>query len=143
MNQLFMSPLFTVLSAHGSGKMGSATILENDPYGLTVALISVSVVLSALIVLGTLIWVFSKAMIYVSRQQAEAALRKQSKKTSAEITEAELDVNGEVIAAITYAIKLHKGDLHDRESEVVTINSVARAYSPWSSKIHGLTNMPR
>ncbi len=134
-----------MLSAHGSGKaMGSATILENDPYGLTVALISVSVVLTALIVLGSLIWVFSKAVIYTSKQQAEAVLRSKSKGDSvSELSDTELTANGEIIAAITFAIKLHKGDLHDRESEVVTINSVARAYSPWSSKIHGLTNLPR
>ncbi len=123
--------------------MGSATILENDPYGLTVALISITVVLAALIVLGSLIWFFSKAMIYTSKQQAEAARRKSSNGKSEEIKQEELVHDGAVIAAIAYAIKLHKGDLHDRESEVVTINSVARAYSPWSSKIHGLTNMPR
>ena len=32
--------------------------------------------------------------------------------------------------------------MHDRESEVLTILSIKRAYSPWNSKIHGLTQMP-
>ena len=46
------------------------------------------------------------------------------------------------LAAIALAIKLHKAEMHDRESDVITINKVARVYSPWSSKIHGLTQMP-
>lgn len=39
-------------------------------------------------------------------------------------------------------MKLNKAEMHDRESDVITINKVARVYSPWSSKIHGLTPMP-
>jgi len=48
----------------------------------------------------------------------------------------------EEIAAITTALKLYKSALHDRESEVLTIMNVRRAYSPWNSKIHGLTQLP-
>lgn len=48
----------------------------------------------------------------------------------------------EEIAAITTALKLYKSALHDRESEVLTILSIKRAYSPWNSKIHGLTQLP-
>ncbi len=48
----------------------------------------------------------------------------------------------EEIAAIMTALKLFKSDLHDRESEVLTIMNIKRAYSPWNSKIHGLTQLP-
>ena len=48
----------------------------------------------------------------------------------------------EEVAAITAALKLYKSALHDRESEVLTILSIKRAYSPWNSKIHGLTQLP-
>ncbi len=130
-----------MLSTHSSN--GAELIKANDPNGVTVALISISVVLGALIVLGLLIWAFSKLVIYTSRQQAEAARRKEMKNPNGVILDAELEHDGEVIAAIALALKLHKEDLHDHESSVITINSVARAYSPWSSKIHGLTNMPR
>ena len=37
---------------------------------------------------------------------------------------------------------MFRSELHDRESEVLTILSIKRAYSPWNSKIHGLTQMP-
>ena len=48
----------------------------------------------------------------------------------------------EIAAAIMTALKLYKSNLHDQESEMLTINRIARAYSPWNSKIHGLTQVP-
>lgn len=48
----------------------------------------------------------------------------------------------EEIAAIVTALQLYRSDLHDRESDVITIQSIKRVYSPWNSKIHGLTQMP-
>ena len=47
----------------------------------------------------------------------------------------------EVVAVIT-ALKLYKSALHDKESEMLTINRMTRVYSPWNSKIHGLTPCP-
>lgn len=48
----------------------------------------------------------------------------------------------ELAAAIATALKLYKSALHDQESEMLTINRITRAYSPWNSKIHGLTQVP-
>ncbi|MFI3259562.1 MAG: OadG family protein [Rikenellaceae bacterium] len=143
MNQLIMTPLFTMLNTHSSGPKGADTILESDPYGLTVAFISVSVVLSALIILGLLIWSFSKVMIYMAKRQSEIARKKSLKNPKAVVHDEDADDSGEVIAAIALALKLNKEALHDKESEVITINRVARSYSPWSSKIYGLTRKPR
>ena len=47
-----------------------------------------------------------------------------------------------IVAAIAMAIRLAAGEEHDRESEVLTIQTIKRAYSPWNSKIHGLTRLP-
>ncbi len=52
-------------------------------------------------------------------------------------------VPDEELAAIATAIQIYKSNLHDSESEVITINRIARVYSPWNSKIHGLTQMPQ
>jgi len=38
------------------------------------------------------------------------------------------------LAAIAAVIHLHKSELHDEEITIMTINKIARAYSPWSSK---------
>ena len=51
-------------------------------------------------------------------------------------------ISQEEIAAIATSLKIYRSVLHDRESEVVTILSIKRAYSPWNSKIHGLTQLP-
>ena len=48
-------------------------------------------------------------------------------------------ISPEEVAAIATALKIA---LHDRESEVLTILNIKRAYSPWNSKIHGLTQLP-
>ena len=53
-----------------------------------------------------------------------------------------LSLHEEEVAAIMTALKLYKSDLHDKESEVLTILSSKRAYSPWRSRIHGLTQLP-
>lgn len=55
---------------------------------------------------------------------------------------AKVHMSDEVVVAITTALKLYKSVLHDRESEMLTINRIARTYSPWNSKIYGLTSMP-
>ena len=47
-----------------------------------------------------------------------------------------------LLAAIMTALKLFGSARHDRETEMLTILSIKRAYSPWNSKIHGLTQMP-
>lgn len=66
--------------------------------------------------------------------------RKMAAVESKPVSDAQL--HEEQIAAIAAALKLYKSALHDRESEVLTIMSAKRAYSPWNSKIHGLTQLP-
>jgi hypothetical protein len=47
-------------------------------------------------------------------------------------------MTGEINAAISMALYLYFEELHDEESDVVTIKKVSKRYSPWSSKIYGL-----
>jgi len=42
----------------------------------------------------------------------------------------------EEFAAIAVVIHLYSGQLHDEENTVMTINKIARTYSPWCSKLH-------
>lgn len=53
------------------------------------------------------------------------------------------DINNEVAAVISAALHLYKNDAHDFENTILTIDKVAKAYSPWSSKIYGLRKNPR
>ncbi len=122
---------------------GADTILDNDPHGVTVALISISVVLTALIVLATIIWGFSRVIVAISKQTALLKIGKSSQKAQAQAPLKPGEASGEILAAIAVAIKLNKEDMHDRESRVITLNTVARAYSPWSSKDHAMTKLPQ
>jgi len=47
---------------------------------------------------------------------------------------------GEVNAAIAMALYSYFGELHDRESGIVTIKRVNKPYSPWSSKLYNMRN---
>ena len=49
----------------------------------------------------------------------------------------------EVYAAIAMAIYAATEEVHDVEKTVLTIRPVARTYSPWSSKIYGLREIPK
>ena len=49
----------------------------------------------------------------------------------------------EVYAAIAMAIYAATEEVHDVEETVLTIRPVARTYSPWSSKIYGLREIPK
>ena len=129
--------LFAALAASAKG---ADTILDKDPVGIYVTIVSVVTVLSALIVLFLLIQLFAKVMVK-SAQKKAAKSKTRGMKVSVPAG-CDSVVNGEIIAAIALAVKLNKAEMHDRESDVITINKVARVYSPWSSKIHGLTPMP-
>jgi hypothetical protein len=51
-------------------------------------------------------------------------------------------ISGEIYAAIAMALHEISNDAHDNESMVLTIARAHNAYSPWSSKIYGLREMP-
>ena len=49
----------------------------------------------------------------------------------------------EVYAAIAMALYEVAEEVHDIENAVLTIKTVDRTYSPWSSKIYTLREIPR
>ena len=81
-------------------------------------------------------WVFTR------QKKAEKAAKAAATGAVAADDDHEAITDQEIAAAIITALKLYKSNLHDQESEMITIHRIARAYSPWSSKIHGLTQLP-
>lgn len=109
---------------------------ENDPHGLAMAVMAMCIVFAALLVLSVCFYIISRIGASVSR----------SKKIKALADDVIPDLHkeqdsGEVIAAIVAALTEHL-EAHDRESTVLTLNKVRRAYSPWSSKIYSLRSIP-
>lgn len=109
---------------------------EVDPIGFGLAAVGIAVVFSSLILLYVVFLNISK--LIQSRQK-----KKYMDKGNVDAASGELKLTGEVNAAIAAALYLYSQELHDLESTVLTINRVSRTYSPWSSKIYGLTQNPR
>ncbi|MCD6112349.1 MAG: OadG family protein [Bacteroidales bacterium] len=56
----------------------------------------------------------------------------------------DLNIDADVNAAISTALFLYFNELHDEESNIVTIKDISKKYTPWSSKIFGFNNiLPR
>lgn len=109
---------------------------EVDPVGFGLAAVGIAVVFSSLILLYVVFLNISKLL--QSRQK-----KRFIKQGNSEGASEEIKLTGEVNAAIAAALYLYSQELHDQESTVLTINRVSRTYSPWSSKIYGLTQNPR
>lgn len=115
------------------------TFAEQDEHGFGMAIMAMCIVFLALLLLSTCFYIISKIGERVSRKNKVKAVSAAGVEVAD--THREHD-SGEVIAAIAMALHDHL-DAHDRESTVLTINKVRRAYSPWNSKIYGLRELPR
>lgn len=112
---------------------------EHDPHGFAMAVMAMCIVFTALLVLSICFYIISRIGVSVSRKRKAKALAGEEIESDDHHREQD---SGEVIAAIAAALVEHL-DAHDRENTVLTINKVRRAYSPWSSKIYGLREIPR
>lgn len=113
---------------------------RQDPAGIAMSITAMSVVFLALICLYLVFKYIGKYMHHTNPARKEQAAKDAALSVDTKPIEGDLD--GETIAAIATAIRLYEDDLHDIESTVLTINRVARAYSPWNSKIYSLRQLP-
>ncbi|MDE6394507.1 MAG: OadG family protein [Duncaniella sp.] len=112
---------------------------EQDARGGGMAVMAMCIVFAALLVLAICFNIINKIGASASARRKEKALAD----TQAGAAEGRVEHDsGEEIAAIVMALHDHL-DAHDRENTVLTINKVRRAYSPWSSKIYSLRELPR
>lgn len=112
---------------------------ERDASGGALTVMAMCIVFSALLLLCVCFYVIGKINSSLSRKRKINAHGEDHR----EIPRSERpDVDsGEAIAAIAMALNEHI-NAHDKESTILTINKVRRAYSPWNSKIYGLRELP-
>jgi Na+-transporting methylmalonyl-CoA/oxaloacetate decarboxylase gamma subunit len=103
-------------------------------FGWTVALVGFLIVFTAL---SLLVIVFLRLPKLINMNFKKEPKRKNN---DDEKEKKERHIEGNVTAAISMAIHLYFKNQHDEESNIVTIKKVRKAYSPWSSKIYGVTN---
>lgn len=99
--------------------------------GIIIAVTGYCLVFFALLVLFYIFSLLSRALLYNTKRKLS--------KSGKHIAEENLVISGEETAAIALAIYLSR-DLHDKESDILTIKSISKNYSPWSSKIYGMRN---
>ncbi len=105
------------------------------PEGIIIAIVGYITVFMALVVLYLVFTYLSKTLNY----RARLKLRREGRYKAAE--EKQLFITGDVSAAIGMALYFCH-ELHDEESNVITIKRVSKTYSPWSSKIYTLREFP-
>lgn len=136
-------PSITPLQANevDEGIIPSEKFRLRDPSGFVMAITAMCVVFTALILLYLFFKQIGKLMIRASLKKEKAAVSTMPAEEK-KAAKPDQEINGEEIAAIAIALRRYEEDLHDIESHILTINRVARAYSPWSSKIYGINNQP-
>ena len=118
------------------GKSRSELMKERDPYGWIMALLAMSVVFLALVLLTFVFKGTGKIALNLTQRKADA-YGKTRKVSMAE-------TSGEVFAAIATALHMYarENEVHDIETTILTIEQVRRNYSPWSSKGQSMRKTP-
>ncbi|MDL2312114.1 OadG family protein [Bacteroidales bacterium OttesenSCG-928-B11] len=115
------------------GLTKSEKVALEDPYGIGLAVISMIVVFSVLIIIYLMLKVFARLNRAKTTKPVQTDEKMQSAAAPA-IKSAKEDFTGEELAAITMALHLHLSGQHDEESEIITIETPSAHYSPWSQK---------
>lgn len=109
----------------------------NDSRGIGMTLTAMSVVFLGLIMLFLLFKLIGNTAVSLSHKRA-MKISGISKEQAKDIAEQ----SGEIYAVIAMAI-YEAVELHDDENTILTIKNTVRNYSPWSSKIYSLREMPK
>ena len=135
----YVTPSTNNKTLAGNAKMEK--FQSHDSVGVGMSITAMSVVFFGLILLYICFRGIGKLAIMLRRRNAMEA---KDIKCEEEAKEKKLgEAPGEVIAAISMAMHEMQNDVHDVEDTVLTITRVKRTYSPWSSKIYTLRELPK
>ena len=116
---------------------------NNDSLGVGMTITAMAVTFLGLFLLYFIFKQVGKVSIAASKRNAMRA-KASSAPVGSIAKEDELgEEAGEIFAAIATALYEVTEDVHDVENTVLTIQKVTRNYSPWSSKLYGLREIPK
>lgn len=110
---------------------------EHDGIGIGMTITAMSVVFSCLAILYGFFKLMGAISVRLSHRRAMISSGL-SPEEAKEVTQQ----SGDVFAAIAMAI-YEATELHDEEHTILTIKNKASVYSPWSSKIYTLRELPK
>ena len=134
----YITPSSNNIIVDTNEKVESFRILDQS--GVVLTVMAMAIVFGALLVLCLCFYAISKiggAVSKINKMRSQGVEPKTVAKEDAPAHD-----SGEEIAAIVMALHEHL-NAHDQENTILTINKVKKAYSPWSSKIYGLREVPR
>jgi Na+-transporting methylmalonyl-CoA/oxaloacetate decarboxylase gamma subunit len=109
---------------------------EHDGIGIGMTITAMSVVFFSLAILFLCFKLIGKISVHLSHRRA-MKISGLSHEEATEVTQQ----SGDIFAAIALAI-YEATELHDEENTILTIKNKASVYSPWSSKIYTLRELP-
>ncbi len=135
---LYITPSSNNKIKDTNNKVEKFSEIDANGFGMTIT--AMGIVFSALLLLSICFYIISRigATRFQLRKMAVHGAKADEVKAEAR---AEGD-SGEEIAAIVMALYEHL-NAHDKESAVLTINKVRKAYSPWNSHIYSMRQLPR
>lgn len=113
---------------------------ERDARGLGLTVMAMCIVFAALLLLSICFYIINRIGAAVQRRNKVKSQSPQAIDAAAKGEKPAHD-SGEEIAAVVMALHEHL-NVHDRESTVLTLNKVRKAYSPWNSKIYNMRELP-
>lgn len=124
------------LSTEYHRPLQSERIQESDPVGVGLTVIAILVVFLALVLVACLISLYST----IIRNSQERKAKKEAQPVKAEVAAAPVAGNkdGEVYAAIAAAIHMYLDEMHDEESNIITIEPTVTS---WNSKIYNMNQI--
>jgi Na+-transporting methylmalonyl-CoA/oxaloacetate decarboxylase gamma subunit len=113
---------------------------KNDSSGIAMTITAMAVTFLGLFFLYIIFKQVGKVSISASKRNA---MKAKAGMAGSEAYAESGEEAGEIFAAIATALYEVNEDVHDVENTVLTIQKVTRNYSPWSSKLYGLREIPQ
>lgn len=111
-----------------------STDLAAEAGGYTISVVSIIVVFVALAILIFIFMTIPKVL--------EMNIKNKLKKSGKTEERQAINSNADVNVAIAMGLHMYLDELHDEESNIITIRNAQKQYSPWNSKIYGVQNQP-
>ncbi len=103
------------------------------------AAVRLLIVLNIILISIVLLWFIIRVLVPLIRKSL--AWRNDKADVAETVTPDTGETGSDAEAAIATALYLYFNEMHDEESDVITVKRVSKTYSPWSSKLYSMRNL--
>lgn len=103
-------------------------------------LVTFLILLNIILITVIVIYFISRILIpWISKRVENIKQESEIKSDQPETSDLQADDADK--AAIAAALYLYFNEMHDEESDIITVKRVSKTYSPWSSKLYSMRNL--